>query len=278
MKFSATQLSWYGRQIGNVQAMLTKHEDGVSLDQLTATNPSFTVKAQGEWRGKDAGLGFIKGSLSSTDVQATLAQLGNAGVISAKTGRVDFDLHWVGAPTADALRETTGRVKVALDKGQLLSVKPGAGRVLGLASIAALPRRLFGDFSDVTDKGLAFDTARGDFEFRGGNVYTDNVLIRGPSAEIGLIGRIGLKDKDYDQTAVVTGNISSTFPIAGLAGGPVVAGVVLLFTQVFKQPLNGLTRAYYRITGGWDNPTIERINSAGAAAASAEVPKEMSIK
>ena len=40
------------------------------------------------------------------------------------------------------------------------------------------------------------------------------------------------------------------------------AAVVLLFTQVFKQPLNGLMRGYYRITGGWDNPTIERINSA----------------
>jgi deaminated glutathione amidase len=44
------------------------------------------------------------------------------------------------------------------------------------------------------------------------------VLIKGPAAEIGLIGRIGLKNKDYDQTAVVTGNISSTLPIAGLGG------------------------------------------------------------
>ncbi len=278
MHFSANDFSWDGREFGNVQATLTKHDDGISLDQLSATNPSFTVKGQGEWRGKDAGLGSIEGSLTSTDVQATLAQLGYAGVISAKSGQVDFDLHWVGAPTADAMRDMTGHVKVAIDKGQLLSVKPGAGRVLGLASIAALPRRLFGDFSDVTDKGLAFDTARGDFDFHGGNAYTDNVLIKGPAAEIGLIGRIGLKNKDYDQTAVVTGSISNTFPIAGaLAGGPVTAAVVLLFTQVFKQPLNGLTRAYYRITGGWDNPTIERINSAGAAAASADVPKQSKI-
>jgi uncharacterized protein (TIGR02099 family) len=273
MHFAASQFSWDGREFGNLTATLAKHDDGVSLDQLTASNPSFTVTAHGEWRGKEAGLGHIQGSLVSNDVQTTLAQLGYAGVISAKTGQVDFDLHWQGAPTADALRDTTGHVKVALDKGQLLSVKPGAGRVLGLASIAALPRRLFGDFSDVTDKGLAFDTARGDFDFRGGSAYTDNVLIKGPAAEIGLIGWIGLKNKDYDQTAVVTGNISSTLPIASLAGGPVVAAAVLLFTQVFKQPLNGLSRAYYRITGGWDNPTIERIKNAGAAAASAEVPK-----
>ncbi|HMD72556.1 MAG TPA: YhdP family protein [Steroidobacteraceae bacterium] len=280
MHFSASDVTWDRIDLGNLQGTVSKHDDGITLDQLTATNPSFTVKAQGEWRGKGAGLGHVQGSLASTDVQATLAQLGYAGVISAKTGQVDFDLHWLGAPSADAMRETTGHVKVALDKGQLLSVKPGAGRVLGLASIAALPRRLFGDFSDVTDKGLAFDTARGDFDFHGGNAYTDNVLIKGPAAEIGLIGRIGLKGKDYDETAVVTGSISNTFPIAGaLAGGPVVGAAVLLFTQVFKQPLNGLTRAYYRITGGWDNPTIERINSAGAAAASAaataaEAPKE----
>jgi len=280
MHFSANDFSWDRIDLGKLQGTVSKHDDGITIDQLTATNPSFTVKAQGEWRGKGSGLGHLQGSLASTDVQATLTQLGYAGVISAKTGQVDFDLQWLGAPSADAMRETTGHVKVALDKGQLLSVKPGAGRVLGLASIAALPRRLFGDFSDVTDKGLAFDTARGDFDFHGGNAYTDNVLIKGPAAEIGLIGRIGLKNKDYDETAVVTGSISNTFPIAGaLAGGPVVAGVVLLFTQVFKQPLNGLTRAYYRITGGWDNPTIERIHSAGAAAASAaatsaEAPKE----
>jgi uncharacterized protein YhdP len=53
----------------------------------------------------------------------------------------------------------------------------------------------------------------------------------------------------------------------------VVAGAVLLFTQVFKQPLKGLTRAYYRITGGWDNPTVERIKGSEAAAANAEVAK-----
>jgi uncharacterized protein YhdP len=53
----------------------------------------------------------------------------------------------------------------------------------------------------------------------------------------------------------------------------VVGAAVLLFTQVFKQPLKGLARGYYRITGSWDNPTVERIKSADAAAATAEAPK-----
>jgi uncharacterized protein YhdP len=187
---------------------------------------------------------------------------------------MDFDLNWVGAPTADALSSATGHVQLSLDKGQIAGLKPGAGRVLGLASIAALPRRLALDFSDLTDKGLAFDTVRGDFDLRGGNAYTENVLVKGPAAEIGLIGRVGLKNKDYDQTAVVTGSLgSSPLPLAGFVGGPVVGAAVLVFTQVFKQPLKGLARGYYRITGSWDNPIVERIKSADAAAASAEAPK-----
>jgi uncharacterized protein YhdP len=194
-------------------------------------------------------------------------------VIEAKSARMDFDLNWLGAPSGDALAQAQGHVQLSMDKGQIVGLKPGAGRVLGLTSVAALRRRLALDFSDLTDKGLAFDTARGDLELRDGSAYTDNVLVKGPAAEIGLIGRVGLKNKDYDQTAVVTGSVSNSLPLAALAGGPVVAGAVLVFTQVFKQPLKGLARGYYRITGSWDSPIVERIKSADAAAASAEAAK-----
>jgi uncharacterized protein (TIGR02099 family) len=273
LNFYAAELVLGERQFGDVQATLVKLDDGISLQQLSVAGGNFNASATGEWRGRDAGLGRIEGTLTSSDVQATLKELGYIPVIEAKTGRMDFDLNWVGAPTEDALSQATGHVQLSLDKGQIVGLKPGAGRVLGLTSVAALRRRLMLDFSDLTDKGLAFDTVRGDFDVRDGSAYTDNVLVKGPAAEIGLIGRVGLKNKDYDQTAVVTGSVGNSLPLAALAGGPVVAGAVLLFTQVFKQPLKGLARGYYRITGSWDNPIVERIKSADAAAANAEVPK-----
>jgi uncharacterized protein (TIGR02099 family) len=274
INFHAADLTWGERQFGDVQAAIIKLDDGIGLNQLNVTGAHFNVSAKGEWRGKDAGSGRVEGTLTSSDVQDTLKALGYAEVIAAKSGRMDFDLSWVGAPTDEALSEATGHVQLALDKGQIVGLKPGAGRVLGLASVAALPRRLALDFSDLTDKGLAFDTVRADFDLREGSAYTDNVLVKGPAAEIGLIGRVGLKNKDYDQTAVVTGNLgSSPLPLAGFVGGPVPGLAVLLFTQVFKQPLKGLARGYYRITGSWDNPTVERIKGAGAAAATAEAPK-----
>ncbi len=278
LEFHAAQLVWGERRFGDVRATLTKVDDGIRLKSLAVAAPGFSMNATGDWRGKDTGSAHVTGAVTSTDLQSTLSDLGYADVIQAKSGRIDFDLSWLGAPTAAALADAAGHVQVALDKGQVTGLKPGAGRVFGLANIAALRRRLSLDFSDLTDKGLAFDSIRGDFKLRDGNAYTDNVLLKGPAAEIGLIGTVGLKNKDYDQTAVVTGNYTSTLPVAALVGGPVVAGAVLLFTQVFKQPLKGLARGYYRITGPWDSPNVERIKSAEAgaahaAAATAEAPK-----
>jgi uncharacterized protein (TIGR02099 family) len=269
----AANVEWGERQVGEVQATLVKLDDGVGLKQLTVTGGNFIVSATGDWRGKDAGVGHIVGTLISSDVQDTLKQLGYIPVIEAKSGRMDFDLKWSGPPTGENLSQAAGHLQLALDKGQIVGLNPGAGRVLGLTSVAALRRRLALDFSDLTDKGLAYDTIRGDFDLRDGNAYTENLLAKGPAAEIGLIGRVGLKNKDYDQTAVVTGNVGNSLPLAALAGGPVVGAAVLVFSQVFKQPLKGLARGYYRITGNWDNPIVERIKSADAAAAAAEAPK-----
>ena len=274
LKVQINELDWGERHLGDVQATVAKTADGVILDKLDVTGPSFTIKSQGEWRGKDAGLGHVAGVFQSTDVRTTLTQLGYADAISGRSGRLDFDINWLGAPSADSLRDAVGHLQVALDKGQIFAIKPGAGRVLGLASIAEIPRRLSLDFSDLTDKGMAFDTIRGDFDLRGGDAYTDNVLVKGPAAEIGIIGRVGLKNKDYDQTAVVTGSIGNSIPLAStLACGPLCGAAALLFTQVFKQPLRGLARGYYRITGSWENPVVKKVPGAEAAAATTEVAK-----
>jgi uncharacterized protein (TIGR02099 family) len=272
ISFHAAELDWGDRQFGDVRAELLKVDDGVRLKQLTVLDPIWSANATGDWRGKGAGKAHIEGTITSTDTGETLKRLGFDAVLEAKSARVDFDLSWLGAPTGGSLAAATGHIQVALDKGQIVGLKPGAGRVLGLASLGELRRRLALDFSDLTDKGFAFDTVRGTFDLHDGSAYTDDVLIRGPAAEIGLIGRVGLKNHDYDQTAVVTGHVG-TLPLAAFVAGPVVGGVALLFSQVFKPALKGLARGYYRITGSWDNPTVERIKSAEAATATAEAPK-----
>jgi hypothetical protein len=78
-------------------------------------------------------------------------------VIEAKSGQMDFDMSWAGAPTADALSDATGHVQLALDKGQIVGLKPGAGRVLG--SPASPPAAPIGaGFQRFDRQRLAFDT------------------------------------------------------------------------------------------------------------------------
>ena len=78
INFHAAETIWDERQFGEVRAKLDKLEDGIGLKQLTATGASYTLNAEGEWRGKDAGLGRLEGTLASSDVGATLKQLGYA--------------------------------------------------------------------------------------------------------------------------------------------------------------------------------------------------------
>ena len=146
--------------------------DGVTLltPQPDQSRPSRRT-AQGEWRGRDTGLGRIIGALDSNDVHGIRDQapLGYADVLAARSGHVGFDLHWAGAPTAADLVQVVGHVQVSLDKGQLIGHPTGCragARPDQHRRTAAAPVPL--DFSDLTDKGFAFDTVRGDFDLRGG--------------------------------------------------------------------------------------------------------------
>ena len=83
--------------------------------------------------------------------------------------------------------------------------------------------------------------------------------------DIGVVGRTGLATEDYDQKVVVSGNPSGPLTVAGaLAAGPVVGAGVLVLSQLFKGQLQGLTRVYYRVTGPWSNPSVEKITVANA--------------
>jgi uncharacterized protein YhdP len=111
---------------------------------------------------------------------------------------------------------------------------------------------------------------RGDFELRAGSAYTQNLLLKGAAVDVGVAGRTGLVAQDFDQTVVVSGNPSGPITVAGaLAGGPVGAAGALLISQLFKGQLAGLAKVYYRVTGPWVNPRVERIPAAASGGAAA---------
>ena len=84
-----------------------------------------------------------------------------------------------------------------------------------------------------------------------------------PAADVGIVGRAGLNDRDYSQTALVSPNVGNTLPVAGyVIAGPQVAAALLIFSQIFKKPLQEMGQAYYAIDGSWDDPSIDAADEA----------------
>ncbi len=258
--------TWEGRRFGRLAADLAREPLGLRLERLTTESPDFQLRGSGSWFVEaDGSRTRLSLDFSSTDLAAAARALGYRPGVEAESASAVASVTWPGGPASDVIARTDGTVTVALDRGQLRGVEPGAGRMLGLLSIAELPRRLSLDFRDVTGEGLAFDTVRGDFEVRAGNAYTQNLLVKGASIDLGVVGRTGLASQDYDQTVIVSGNPSGAITVAGaLAGGPVGAAGALVLSQLFKGQLQGLARVYYRVTGPWANPVVQRVSAASS--------------
>src|SRR5690606_29956243 len=263
LQLTADEFGFGARRFGTLRADVRADPLGLRLESFESRSPSFTATGSGGWfagpEGQTTRLAF---NLHATDVAGMLAELSLEPIASGDVADITGSVYWPGAPTDDWMAHLGGDLSLRLETGSLLDIDPGAGRVVGLMSITALPRRLALDFRDVFNKGFGFDEIAGDFTIIDGNVYTDNLKVTGPVAEIGVAGRIGLRDRDYRQQAVVTAEPGKMLPtVGGLLGGPGVGAALLIFTRIFKEPLKGIGRASYCVTGSWDSPAVERLTA-----------------
>ncbi len=252
------------RQIGRLDAEILSDPLGLRLVSFESATNSFTAQGSGGWFVGDQGATTrFAVSINSTNVGEMLEQIGVARFVEAATAEVTASVYWPGAPSGAWLEHIGGDLALRAEKGSLVDVEPGtAGRAAGLLSISALPRRLALDFRDVFNRGLVFDDITADFVIVDGNAFTDNLKLTGPVAEVGLIGRTGLRDRDYRQQAIVTAEPGKVLPTVGaLLAGPQVAAALLIFTRIFKKPLGGIGRASYCVTGSWSEPTVERLTN-----------------
>ena len=262
----------YGvRALGRWRVVTEPAAEGLAIRRLEAEADVFRLHGRGTWleRGGRQTTRF-EGTIESDDVGAALARLGYARGLEARHLRADVDGQWTGPPWRPALERLDGRLHLVIRKGRLLEVDPGAGRLFGLLSLTALPRRLSLDFSDLFGRGLAFDVVEGDFLLEDGDAYTNNLILEGPTARIEIAGRIGLARRDYDQRVRVTPHLSGGLPLAGaLLGGPAVGAAILLFQKAVRDPLAGVARYEYRLRGSWDEPVVERVREGGEEAPTA---------
>ena len=264
----ADEFALGNRNLGSVEAVLNRTESGLETETLIAKDDTFEFVGNGRWIADDnEELGsrtYLTATLTSSDVRTTLFRLDFAQGISGSSMGILFDLSWDGGPRSSFMDVLDGEVQLRLENGSLEEVEPGAGRVLGLVSFVALPRRLSLDFRDVFSKGFRYDKIAGTFNVEDGVAKTCDLSMEGPAADIGIVGQVDLDADVYEQGAVISAKVGNTLPIVGaVVGGPPGAAAMLIFSQIFKKPLQEVGQVFYGISGPWEEPVIESVNSDG---------------
>ena len=262
------------RQLGALKADFQRTALGLEADSFNAESASFDLSGNAGWiideSDPSGQRSYLDARLTSSNVERTLEQLDYQPGIESEAMDIRFDVSWSGGPREDFLASLDGSVGVRFGTGQLDEVEPGAGRVFGLMSVVALPRRLSLDFRDVFERGFVFDEITGNFRLEDGVAYTCDLSLKGPAADVGIVGRTGLVAKDYRQAAIVSANVGNTLPVVGaVVAGPQVAAALLIFSQIFKKPLQEMGQIYYGIDGTWAEPAIDTADAQRFAEASA---------
>ncbi|TCV91476.1 uncharacterized protein (TIGR02099 family) [Luteibacter rhizovicinus] len=249
-------------KLGEARLETWPTDEGMHIDQLRAQSKNVQITAGGDWNGNETrSQTHLKMDFASEDVARMLDALGFAGIFEGGRTEARLDATWPGGPSELALANMDGTLRVDVSKGRILEVQPGVGRLFGLISVTDLPRRLSLDFGDVVGKGFGFDSITGDFRFAGGNATTNNLVIRGPAAEISITGRTGLKERDYDQQVFVVPHLGNSLPVFGaIAGGPVGAAAGLAVQGILGRGLNKAARKHYHVTGTWDKPVFTPVD------------------
>jgi uncharacterized protein (TIGR02099 family) len=217
------------------------------------------IDASGEWSGRGATARTrVDMRLESGDFGAFLDGFGFGGQLARGEGQARLQASWPGTPMGLKLAALDGNLHIDARDGQLTEVEPGAGRVLGLLSLARLPQRLTFDFHDFFSKGFAFNTLKGDIALGNGQARSDNLRIDGPAAEINIRGVADMRAETYDQTVEVfpkAGNLLTA--VGAIAGGPVGAAIGAAANMVLKKPLGQLAAKTYHVSGPWKQPKVD---------------------
>ncbi|MFM6979295.1 MAG: AsmA-like C-terminal region-containing protein, partial [Methylophilaceae bacterium] len=174
--------------------------------------------------------------------------------IKGGTAQLNGQLRWAGSPHEFDIPNLAGNVQVEANKGQILKIEPGVGRLFSVLSLQNLPRRLTLDFKDLFSSGFVFDKISADISVNRGIMRSDNFKMEGPTAGVEIKGETDLDKETQHLFVKVKPYITDTLSLAAFAGGPAVGAAAYIAQKVLKNPLDKIAESEYEIVGTWSNP------------------------
>lgn len=261
-------LHYHAKFIQNISLRVIPLGHDLLIKQLQINEPIFRIDATGIWRKtNDVHKTSLSGNFYSNNLGAFLNQWHVTDNVVKGQGSTKFNLSWLNSPINPELKSLQGSMNLHFSQGRIIKLGTqvdfgmGIGRMLNLLSLQTIPRRLKGDFSDLTESGFSFDELNGLLQFRQGNVYTENSVLDGTVGKVKIKGRIGLVQKDYNLRLKINPNVTSSLPIvATITAGPIAGLATWVADKVFSHQVKQMTEIHYNVTGTWDNPKLSNVN------------------
>ncbi|MCB1955159.1 MAG: TIGR02099 family protein [Rhodocyclaceae bacterium] len=255
-----------GMALGQLTLRARNLDGEWQLDALELRRPTGAVVAEGHWQpGGGTELAF---TADIADVGAYLSDIGYPEAVRQGRALLEGKLGWHGAPTQVHYPSLNGRMEVRVEEGQFSKLEPGMGRLLGVLSLQALPRRVTLDFRDVFSDGFAFDSITGGVDVSAGVMKSDGLDIRGPAARIRLTGTVDLASESQALRVAVQPTLTESVAVgAALANSatglinPVAGLVTYLAQKLMQDPIERLFSYEYAVTGAWSDPEVAKLAS-----------------
>ena len=269
-----------GHDLGKLELVAQPIASDWRIQKLTLANADGRIDANGWWRvSRDRQQTQLDVMLNIEDAGGYLARFGSVASVRNAPTKITGQLQWTGAPNDFDLPTLNGNFSMQSGAGQFTKIDPGIGKLLGVLSLQALPRRITLDFRDVFSEGFAFDDIVGDFRIENGQMRTDNLKLVGPAAAVAIKGEVDLAKETQRLDVRVQPSLSSGISagaavlfIANPLVGVAVGAGALLAQKVFNNPIDQMFSYDYRVTGSWADPVVERVNVPAAGTPSSAAP------
>ncbi len=257
----AEQFRVRGMELGRLELQARNRRDLWHLDSIAVSNADGRVTGTGQWRPGARPLTELDFRLETSDIGRFVARMGYEQAVRGGNAVLAGKLRWRGAPTQIDYPSLSGSLTLEAENGQFRKLEPGMGRLLGVLSLQALPRRLTLDFRDVFSEGFAFDRISGSIDVTSGVMRTEDLLIRGPAARIQMRGSANVENETQDLRVTVQPTLSESVAIGAAAGliNPVAGVVAYVAQKALSDPIERLFAFDYAITGSWDDPKVEKL-------------------
>ncbi|MFV0449135.1 MAG: YhdP family protein [Vibrio sp.] len=250
-----------GYKVGNVNVDFQRRGDTLEWKKIDVVSGTNTVHMTGNWTLTDSRSHTqLKMEVQGENNSDLMERFGISSGIQKASFNMWSDLQWEGAPWSMKVSTVQGKVKTELGKGVISDVS-GAAKFLGLFSLDSIIRKMQLDFSDVFDKGMAFDSITGSGEVDKGVFVTNDIKMDAVAGDMTIKGLADLNTRTVDAEVNFVPDITSGIPVlTAFAVTPQTVLYVLAITTVIAPVVEVFTEVNYEVKGPMDSPIVNEIS------------------